>query len=242
MGMDNFYNFLVAYKLPIIGFVVMALLSFLLIRLTLALRTSAEKELAQIQYANPALYLERLQNNRRLGWVFRKNEIRLMKLDALMRLGRDAEILETIKALDAQKLLPREKVDFLQKRMSFFAGTGNVEEAKESFNRLKSFLHAVKADEVEEYKSMLEEGEEINQVYLEKNPAYRQTLIAKLKNTANPVQKGIRLYRLAKLSWFAKDENAARSYLEKAKPLLRESDYAPIIEQAIEDLSILAIK
>lgn len=240
--MDNFYNFLATYKLPIIGFAVMALLSFLLIRLTLALRTSAEKELARIQYANPALYLERLQNNRRLGWVFRKNEIRLMKLDALMRLGRDAEILETIKALDAQKLLPREKVDFLQKRMSFFAGTGNVEEAKESFNRLKSFLHAVKADEVEEYKSMLEEGEEINQVYLEKNPAYRQTLIVKLKNTANSVQKGIRLYRLAKLSWFAKDENAARSYLEKAKPLLRESDYAPIIEQAIEDLSILAIK
>ena len=61
------------YKLPIISFVVMVALAFALIRLTVAVRASAEKELAQLQYANPTLFLERLQNNRRLIWVFRKN-------------------------------------------------------------------------------------------------------------------------------------------------------------------------
>lgn len=242
MDSTSLLAFFETYKLAIISFVVMVLLAFALIRLTLALRASAEKELAQLQYANPTLYLERLQNNRRLNWVFRKNEILLMQLDGQMRLGQDAEIERLIRRLDGQRLLPREKVDYLQKRMSFFASIGEVEEAKESFINLTNYLHSVKADEVEKYRVMLEEGEEITQVYLDKNPEYRSTLLAKLDTTTNPIQKGIRLYRLAKLSWFANDETAARGYLAQAKPLLVGSDYAPIIEQAQADPTILAIK
>ena len=242
MDLTSLNSFFVTYKLPIISFVVMALLAFVMIRVTLSLRASAEKELEQLQYTNPTLYLERLQNNRRLTWVFRKNEILLMQLEGQMRLGQDAEIQRLIKTLDNKPLLPREKVDYLQKRMSFFASTGDVEEAKASFEKLETYLRSVKADEVERYRIMLEEGEEIIQVYLDKNPGYRGTLQSKLAVTTNPVQKGIRLYRLAKLSWFAQDEGSARSYLEQAKPLLQGSDYAPIIEQAGKDLSILARK
>lgn len=230
------------YKLPIISFVVMVALAFALIRLTVAVRASAEKELAKLQYANPTLFLERLQNNRRLTWVFRKSEILLMQLDGQMRLGQDDQIQRLIRILDAQRLLPREKVDYLQKRMSFFASIGEVEEAKDSFVKLATFLRSVKADEVEKYRIILEEGEEIIQVYLDKNPDYRETLQGKLAATTNPIQKGIRLYRLAKLLWYAHDETAARGYLAQAKPLLAGSDYAPIIEQAQEDPSILAIK
>jgi len=242
MDLNTLSSFFDTYKLPIISFVVMVLLAFGLIRLTLSLRTSAEKELAQLQYSNPTLYLERLQNNRRLTWVFRKNELLLMQLDGQMRLGQDAEIQQLINRLDSQRLLPREKVDYLQKRMSFFASVGNADEAKSSFDRLKTYLHSVKADEVEKYRVMLEEGEEIIQVYLDKNPDYRSILQSKIAATTNPIQKGIRLYRLAKLSWFARDEAAARRYLNEAKPLLARSDYAPIVAQAQEDLSILAIK
>lgn len=242
MNPTSLAAFFDTYKLPIISFVVMVALAFVLIRLTVAVRASAEKELAQLQYANPTLFLERLQNNRRLIWVFRKNEILLMQLDGQMRLGQDDQIQRLIKKLDAQRLLPREKVDYLQKRMSFFASIGEVEEAKDSFVKLATFLRSVKADEVEKYRIILEEGEEIIQVYLDKNPDYRETLQAKLAATTNPIQKGIRLYRLAKLSWYAHDEIAARGYLAQAKPLLAGSDYAPIIEQAQEDPSILAIK
>ena len=242
MELTSLSSFFDTYKLAIISFVVMVLLAFVLIRLTLSLRASAEKELAQLQYSNPTLYLERLHNNRRLTWVFRKNEILLMQLEGQMRLGNDAEIERLIKKLDNERLLPREKVDYLQKRMSFFASIGDVEEAKDSFEKLATYLRSVKADEVEKYRVMLEEGEEIIQVYLHKNPDYRGALQAKLAITTNPIQKGIRLFRLAKLSWFARDEAAARSYLDQAKPLLQGSDYAPIIEQAAKDLSILAIK
>ena len=242
MDSNSLLTFFDTYKLPIISFVVMVLLAFGLIRLTLSLRTSAEKELAKLQYTNPTLFLVRLQNNRRLTWVFRKSELLLMQLDGQMRLGQNDQIQRLIKNLDAQRLLPREKVEYLQKRMSFFASIGDVEEAKVSFMKLATYLRSVKADEVDRYRVMLEEGEEIIQVYLDKNPDYRGTLQAKLVANTNPVQKGIRLYRLAKLSWFAKDEAAARSYLAQAKPLLAGSDYAPIIEQAGEDLSILAIK
>lgn len=242
MDLTPLTSFFVTYKLPIISFVVMAVLAFMLIRMTLSLRASAEKELENLRYSNPALHLERLQNNRRLTWVFRKNEILLMQLEGQMRLGQDEEIQRLIEILDAQRLLPREKVDYLQKRMSFFASVGDVEEAKASFEKLETYLRSVKADEVERYRIMLEEGEEIIQVYLDKNPSYRGTLQSKLAATTNPVQKGIRLYRLAKLSWFAQDEGSARSYLDQAKPLLQGSDYAAIIEQAGKDLSILARK
>ena len=242
MDLNSLTSFFNTYKFAIISFVVMVLLAFVLIRLTLSLRTSAEKELAQLQYSNPALYLERLQNNRRLTWVFRKSELLLMQLDGQMRVGQDDQIQRLINKLDAQRLLPREKVEYLQKRMSFFASTGNVEEAKASFKNLETYLRSVKADEVDKYRVMLEEGEEIIQVYLDKNPGYRGTLQAKLASTTNPIQKGIRLYRLAKLSWFAQDETAARAYLDQAKPLLQGSDYAPIIDQAGKDLSVLAIK
>ena len=242
MDSNSLPTFFDTYKLAILSFFVMVLLAFVLIRLTLSLRASAEKELAQLQYSNPSLYLERLQNNRRLSWVFRKNEILLMQLDAQMRLGQDEEIQHLISQLDAQRLLPREKVDYLQKRMSFFASTGNVEEAKASFEKLEAYLRSVKADQVEKYRVMLEEGEEIIQVYLDKNSDYRGTLQAKLASTTNPIQKGIRLYRLAKLAWFARDEASARAYLAQAKPLLAGSDYAPIIEQAGEDLSTLERK
>ncbi len=242
MDLNALTSFFDTYKLAIISFVVMVLLAFVLIRLTLSLRASAEKELARLQYSNPALYLERLQNNSRLTWVFRKNEILLMQLDGQMRLGQDAEIQKLIKRLDAQRLLPREKVDYLQKRMSFFASIGDVEEAKDSFEKLATYLRSVKADEVEKYRIMLEEGEEIIQVYLHKNPEYRGALLSKLSATPNPIQRGIRLYRLAKLSWFAQDETAARGYLDQAKPLLAGSDYAPIIDEAQGDPSILAIK
>ncbi len=242
MDSTSLNTFFDTYKLAIISFVVMVLLAFVMIRLTLSLRASTEKELAQLQYSNPSLFLERLQNNRRLTWVFRKNEILLMQLDGQMRLGQDEEIQQLIKTLDAQRLLPREKVDYLQKRMSFFVSVGDVEEAKASLEKLETYLRSVKADEVEKYRIMLDEGEEIIQVYLDKNPGYRGTLQSKLAGTTNPIQKGILLYRLAKLSWFAHDESSARAYLDQAKPLLQGSDYAPIIEQAGKDLSILAIK
>ena len=242
MDLTSLTSFFDTYKLAIISFVVMVLLAFVMIRLTLSLRASAEEELAQLQYAHPDLFLERLQNNRRLTWVFRKNEILLMQLDGQMHLGQDEEIQRLIDKLDSQRLLPREKVEYLQKRMSSSTSINNPEEAKASFEKLETYLRSVKADEVEKYRVMLEEGEEIIQVYLDKNPGYRDTLQSKLAGTTNPIQKGIRLYRLAKLAWFARDEASARAYLAQAKPLLQGSDYAPIIEQAEEDLSILAIK
>lgn len=229
-------------KLAVISLVVMMVLAFLLTRAMSSLRSSTEKELDRLRYSNPQLYLERLQNNRRLAWVFRKNELLLLRLDALMRLGQDKEILHLIELLDHHRLQPREKVDYLQKRMSFFAACGNAAEAKDSYERLETFLRSVKAENVQLYRDILDEGEEIIQVYLDKNTNYRSALLTKTEATSNPVQKGIRLYRLAKLSWFAGDMKAARGYLAQAQPLLQGSDYAAIVDQAETDLSILATK
>lgn len=242
MDLSSLTSFFETHKLALIALAAMIVFAFILTRLMHSLRSSSEQELERLRHSNPPLYLDRLQNNHRLNWVFRKNELLLLMLDAHMRLGHDEEVLQLIHLLDKSRLQPREKVDYLQKRMSYFASSGNAQQARTSFDSLNAYLRSVKADQVETYRQILEEGEEIIQVYIEKNLNYRKTLLAKVSHTQNPIQKGIRLYRLAKLSYLAQDEKSAQEFLAQCKPLLHNSDYEPIIAAAQDDLKVLSDK
>jgi hypothetical protein len=81
MDLNSLTAFFDTYKLAIISFVVMVLLAFVLIRLTLSLRASAEKELAQLQYTNPPYTPSGCQKTA-ADQGFPKNEILLMHLEA----------------------------------------------------------------------------------------------------------------------------------------------------------------
>ena len=65
-------------------------------------------------------YLERLNNNKMLSLVFPRSSMLLFKLDGALAKGDDDTTRQIIAKLDKMCLDPGEKVDYLQKRMSFF--------------------------------------------------------------------------------------------------------------------------
>lgn len=225
-------DFFSAYQPYFIGFAVMAVLVFVLMRLLLNARHVAEDELMRLKGSNIALYLERLENNRRLLLVFRKPVILLLRLEGYMKIGDDVKIRQLIKQLDGMRLEPRDRVDYLQKQMSFFISVGEEFEARASFKRLFDYLRAVKADEVEIYRAMIAEGKEIIRVYLDKDVDYMPKLDEKARSTEHPVLRGVKYYRLAKLSYFKGDREQTEKYLDMASETLSGTDYEEIIRQA----------
>lgn len=116
--------------LPLALTLVMMALIFLALRLLSALRTQAEKELRRLYQQDVALYLERLEHNRRLKLVFRKSVLLLYRLEGYMKLGDNQMIRQIIAQLDQMSLQPRDKLLFLQDRLSFFVSTGEWDEGR----------------------------------------------------------------------------------------------------------------
>ena len=63
-----------------------------------------------------------------------------MLLDGYMACADDEKTLVQIEKLDSMKLEPQEKLDFLQKRLSYFALCADAQRACESRDLLAAFL------------------------------------------------------------------------------------------------------
>jgi len=225
-------EFWVAYKPFIIAFAVMVVLAFALLQFLVYARRQAEEELRRLFIGDIDLYLERLENNKRLGLIFRKPLMLLLKLDGYMKTGDDDRIREIISQLDGIKLEPRDKVEYYQKRMSFFVSVGEAEQAKASFEKLREYLHSVKADEVDSYREIIEEGQEIIRVYLDRDTTYMNRLLHKAKGTEHPILRGVMYFRLAKLAHFKGDDREREKYLALAAETLVGTEYEEIINRA----------
>ncbi len=237
----SFGQFWADYKPFVIAFGIMLVLVFVLMQLLLYSRRQAEQELETLRSGNLKLYLERLENNKRLALVFRKPILLLYKLDGYLRAGDDDRVRAIIKELDGMKLEPRDRVEYLQKRMSFFVSVSETEEARASFSKLSDYLVSVKADTVELYRTMLDEGEEIIRVYLDRDISYMDDLLKKAESTEHPVLRGVMYFRLAKLAYFKGDALSREKYLKLAQSTLGGTDYEEIIAQALISPEILEI-
>lgn len=235
-------DFWAVYGPLLIAFAIMAVLTFLFLRLLLSARRQSEMELARLLAHDPRLYLERLEHNRLLKLVFRKPVLLLYRMDGYMKTGDDTGLREMIAQMDKMTLEPRDRVDYLQKRMSFFISVNEKEEARDSFRRLERYLTSVKAEEKEPYRDILEEGREIVAVYLDREVSRIPELEEKAEKTTQPVRKGILYFRLAKLSHFHGDTEARERYLKLAALLLARTDYEDIILQAFTHPDLLEMK
>ena len=238
----SFGEFWTSYKPFVIAFAVMVVLAFILLQLLVHLRRQSEAELQRLFSSDVKLYLERLENNKRLTFVFRKPIMLLYKLDGYLKTGNDDKVRDVIEELDGIKLEPRDKVEYLQKRMSFFVSAGEADEARASFDKLREYLHSVKADEVDRYRAIIDEGQEIIRVYLDRDVSYMDELRLKAQSTEHPVLRGVVYFRMAKLAHFKGDVEARKKYLELALDTLSGTDYEEIINQALKAPEILEIK
>ena len=190
--------------LPLALTLVMMALIFLALRLLSALRTQAEKELRRLYQQDVALYLERLEHNRRLKLVFRKSVLLLYRLEGYMKLGNNQMIRQIIAQLDQMSLQPRDKLLFLQDRLSFFVSTGEWDEARASRDSLVSFLHKSKADRQAQYQKVIADADQIIGVYVERDTSLIPALRAQAADTADPVQRGV-LHKALSFRWKRRD-------------------------------------
>ena len=87
------------YALPIGMCVLLMILVFIALYLLSLARAQSEQELRALLQRDPQLYIERLENNRRLKLVFRPAVLLLYKLEGYMSLNDDESCRELIAKL-----------------------------------------------------------------------------------------------------------------------------------------------
>ena len=227
------------YALPIGMCVLLMILVFIALYLLSLARAQSERELRALLRRDPRLYVERLENNRRLKLVFRPAVLLLYKLEGYMSLNDDGKCRELIAKLDGMKLQPRDRLQFYQTKLSFYAYAGDGEQAKATLTQLEDFLHKSGADEVDQYKKLLRQARQIVAVYVDKDISMLPKLQRQAAATKDGADRGLLQFRIAKLSHYAGDEDQAEVYLNRAAKNLKNTAYSVIIDSALEDHSVL---
>ena len=227
------------YALPIGMCVLLMILVFIALYLLSLARAQSERELRALLRRDPRLYIERLENNRRLKLVFRPAVLLLYKLEGYMSLNDDGKCRELIAKLDGMKLQPRDRLQFYQTKLSFYAYAGDGEQAKTTLTQLEDFLHKSGADEVDQYKKLLRQARQIVAVYVDKDISMLPKLQRQAAATKDGADRGLLQFRIAKLSHYAGNEDQAEVYLNRAAKNLKNTAYSVIIDSALEDHSVL---
>ena len=227
------------YALPIGMCVLLMFLVFIALYLLSLARAQSERELRALLQRDPKLYIERLENNRRLKLVFRPAVLLLYKLEGYMSLGDDGKCRELIAKLDGMKLQPHDRLQFYQTKLSFYAYAGDGEQAKATLTQLEDFLHKSGADEVDQYKKLLRQARQIVAVYVDKDISMLPKLQRQAAATKDGADRGLLQFRIAKLSHYAGNEDQAEVYLNRAAKNLKNTAYSVIIDSALEDHSVL---
>lgn len=227
------------YALPIGMCMLLMILVFIALYLLSLARAQSERELRALLRRDPRLYIERLENNRRLKLVFRPAVLLLYKLEGYMSLNDDGKCRELIAKLDGMKLQPRDRLQFYQTKLSFYAYAGDGEQAKATLTQLEDFLHKSGADEVDQYKKLLRQARQIVAVYVDKDISMLPKLQRQAAATKDGADRGLLQFRIAKLSHYAGNEDQAEVYLNRAAKNLKNTAYSVIIDSALEDHSVL---
>ena len=227
------------YALPIGMCVLLMILVFIALYLLSLARAQSERELRALLRRDPRLYIERIENNRRLKLVFRPAVLLLYKLEGYMSLNDDGKCRELIAKLDGMKLQPRDRLQFYQTKLSFYAYAGDGEQAKATLTQLEDFLHKSGADEVDQYKKLLRQARQIVAVYVDKDISMLPKLQRQAAATKDGADRGLLQFRIAKLSHYAGNEDQAEVYLNRAAKNLKNTAYSVIIDSALEDHSVL---
>ena len=227
------------YALPMGMCVLLMILVFIALYLLSLARAQSERELRALLQRDPRLYIERLENNRRLKLVFRPAVLLLYKLEGYMSLNDDGKCRELIAKLEGMKLQPRDRLQFYQTKLSFYAYAGDGELAKETLTQLEDFLHKSGADEIDQYKKLLRQARQIVAVYVDKDISMLPKLQRQAAATKDGADRGLLQFRIAKLSHYAGDEDQTEVYLNRAAKNLKNTAYSVIIDSALEDHTVL---
>lgn len=209
---------------------------FLLLSLLGRLRRKTSNELEKVLYIrnDPGLYL-RLLENPKLKLLFSKSTLLQFRLNAYLLSGEDERIKETIALLDRLPMARGERLEFLQKKLSYFCNQGSEDQAEAALKKIEELLARAKGEHA---RFILKESKLIFDIYIKHDTGLIKEL-EQLQKGQQGAARGITLYRLAKLNYFAHDSGKAREYLKQAQKLLTGTTWRDIAESALADLTVL---
>nr|WP_319488921.1 hypothetical protein [uncultured Caproiciproducens sp.] len=223
----------------IYGIILFTLILIILLSLNV-LRQRVLAKLKNILYIqnNSALYFEALQSSH-LALLLRKNSILLLELEGLLYKGSEVEIDGLIRRLDSAKLKPAERLDYLQKKLSYYIDTQNKEQSIASYQSLDRFIGKT---EIVKYQKIMDDATLLIEIYINRNTELIGRLIADSEQQTDNCMKGITQYRVAKLAYYKKNDKLMNRFLALAKQNLQGTSWQNIVEQAINDKRILEVK
>ena len=223
------YLYLILF--PVIIYIVIVLLN------KLRQRTTNELEKILFIQNNPELYLKLLKNPK-LKLLYGKGTRLQFELNAYLLTGDDAKTADTIEIMNTVPMTKGQSLEFHQKKLSYYCSLGKKKEAEAALTKIESILAKVKGDHA---RFILRESRMIFNIYIRHDTG----LIAELEEAQKNEQgfsRGLTLYRLAKLSFFAQNDKKTQGYLLQAKELLANTAWMDIVESALKDTSILNYK
>ncbi len=202
------------------------------------IRQKAIEQLNTLLYVqNDAVGYLTLLENKKLTIVFKKSTIMLYKLDGHLICGNSGQINFIFDEISKMKLEPKEKIEFNMKKLSYYACEGNKEKSESALACIEKILN-----KEEKYKYIVQEAQLIFDIYINKNTKNISKLKAMFKNEKGSVQKGITLYRIAKLEHFDGRDAKAEEALLSAKGYLKGTHWYEICCEAIKNKDVLDYK
>lgn len=199
------------------------------------LRKNTIKHLNELLYVHENYFLyHELLSKKRLRLILRKELIDIFHLNGYLHEGNTEKIKKMFMKLDQARLEPYEKLEYYQKRFSYFVEQNNKAEAKNSLRLLKSIFK--KDNEI------TKEADLIYNIYILHDTSLIPELIAKIDKTSDKIMKGITQYRIAKLYFYDKNYELVDFYLNEALENVKGSYWYPIVVEAKKDKRILAKK
>ena len=100
-------------------------------------------------------------------------------------------------------------------------------------------LTKLKATDTPKYRDILEEGQSLIRIYIDKDVSFIDSLIQKATRTQQKVVRGITQYRVARLAYLKGDQEMVDKYLRRASVNVVGTYYQSIVAEAIADNSQL---
>lgn len=217
-----------------LAFVLMVVLVVVL--LLERLRRETTKTLDKILYVDqkPQLYLELLKN-KRLQWIFTKQTIQQLELNAYLLLDDHKKINDYFDLLSYSPMNKGQKLELNTKKLSYYCLNQNKQKALEAKEVIQELLAKSKDKKNIE---LLNESHLIYDIYINHDITLIKSLDEQSKHQQG-VMKGITLFRCAKLSVYAQNNQQALDYLNQAQPLLKNTEYEEKITKALSNVSLL---
>lgn len=220
----------------LIGVIVIVVLWSIFLR---KLRKYTTQELENVLYIqqNTQLYLN-LLTNKKLKLLYRSSSLFMFKLDAYLLLGDDSKIQEIFELLDQSKMTKGERLEYNAKKLSYYS---LKQDKDQSSNALETIDKLLKDNKKEAYIKVRDDSHFIYRIYIEHDTSLIPTLKKDI-NKLQGIQKGIQLFRLAKLYHYDHKDEQAKSSLQNALPLLGNTNWHAIVIMAMKDIRILEYK